>query len=91
MRKQLYVVYDVISLETIGPVFMEGHDAPAIRAFSDAILSDKTDLSKHPHDYELRYLGDIDTGTGQIMEPEEKPETIITGSAIINNKEKDNA
>jgi hypothetical protein len=39
MRKQLYVVYDIVALTTLGPVFMEPHDAPAIRAFSDAILS----------------------------------------------------
>ena len=78
MIKRLYTVFDIVANTTVGGIVQEMHDAPAIRAFSDALGAKESILAAHPADYELRYIGLIETDTGTIT-PESKPETIITG------------
>lgn len=77
MRKRLYTVFDILANTTVGGIVQEMHDAPAIRAFSDALGNKESILAAHPADYELRYLGEIETDGGMIYPT--LPETIITG------------
>lgn len=75
--KRLYQVYDLVAATIIGGMIQEVNDAPAIRAFGDALGTKDSILAAHPEDYELRYLGTIDdhgfiTDTG--------PDTIFKGS-----------
>lgn len=54
----IYVVYDRTA-DQLGGVMLQALDAPAERAFMDAILDDKTNMSRHPDDYELLCIGSI--------------------------------
>lgn len=61
MRKLIYAVYDNVAGCIIGGLITETTDAPAIRAFYDALNpKNNTILSQHPGDYDLRCLGNID-------------------------------
>lgn len=87
MRKNLYIVYDKISRSTIGPAFAEAHDAPAVRAFSDAILSSTHDLGKHPDDYDVRHIAEIDDSTGAIISAIDGGfRIVITGTEVIEDR-----
>lgn len=63
--KRLYCIYDRVAACILGSIIQESSDAPAIRAFHDALKSPQSQLSAHPADYDLLYLGDITT-TGVI-------------------------
>lgn len=61
MLKLIYAVYDNVSGSIIGGLIMESSDAPAIRAFYDALdPKNNSILSQHPEDYVLKELGNID-------------------------------
>nr|WAE43336.1 MAG: hypothetical protein [Microviridae sp.] len=52
METRLYVVYDLVALES-GPIFEAKNDGVALRQFGQ--LMAKTEF---PHEFELRYIGD---------------------------------
>lgn len=76
MLKQLYVVYDKVADTIIGGIVQENNDAPAMRAFSDALGTPDSILAKHPEDYALLHIGEI-RPSGEIIPCD--PQTIITG------------
>lgn len=78
MRK-LYQVYDIKAECIIGPLMVERRDAPAIRSFTDA-LKDPQSLGRHPDDYQLRYLADMNDA-GFIVVPAGCPSVVMTGTA----------
>lgn len=57
-------------------VFMSSNNACAIRFFTDIVNNEKTMISKHPEDYALYCLGEIDDA-GNI-----KPELTMLEQAI---------
>lgn len=77
--RNLYAVYDLKAESIVGGIIMERLDAPAIRAFHDA-LDPKSNsiLSQHPADFELRSLGAIDD-QGVVLGYDE-PATVATGA-----------
>lgn len=80
MIRLIYAVYDNISASIIGGLIMETTDAPAIRAFHDALHpKNNSILSQHPEDYVLKELGNIDD-QGNIV-GNMATRTVATGSA----------
>lgn len=91
MRTKMYTVYDTIARMTIGPIFTEQHHAAAIRIFTDAIRDPNGHLNKHPHDYQLRHIGDMDNSSGEIVATtNNSTESIIITGDDITNMEKQN-
>lgn len=79
--KQLYTVYDLKAATVIGSIIQESGDAPAIRAFHDALNpKHQTVLSEHPEDFTLLCIGSMDS-SGLIVAPEPGLiQTIATGA-----------
>ncbi|WNK13190.1 MAG: nonstructural protein [Microvirus sp.] len=67
MSKGLYAVRDIVAQTIIGGIIMEPADAPAIRAFYDALRTKGSLLAEHPADFTLLHLGNIDLATGELM------------------------
>lgn len=78
MRKKIYCVRDNVANEVVGGLIMDASDAPAIRAFYDALWTNGSLLAQHPADFDLLIIGEIDTATGLIDSI--IPTTIATGN-----------
>lgn len=83
MHKYLYSIYDTVSQSCVGPIFQDLSDAPAIRAFHDALRDTASILHQHPHDYQLILIGTIDTNTGRLDQVFDVPPAVATGSAWL--------
>lgn len=83
--KNIYAIRDRLAQEIVGlgmyVLFVFRTDQQAVRYFADAILDEKSILSKHPTDYELICVG-ITNELGQIQTVGE-PNIVITGDALI--------
>ena len=62
---KLFGIQDV-KADAMMNVFMMSTRAQAVRGFSDLVHDEKTDVFRHPEDYRLMYLGDMDQSTGVI-------------------------
>jgi len=87
MNKRLYMVYDLVASTVLGGIMLETADAPAMRAFNDALGNKESLLGQHPRDFNLLYLGDIDDA-GQLHPI--APEIIATGASWQTMRESDN-
>lgn len=77
--RSMYMVYDVKSRSTVGGIILESRDAPAIRAFHDALQpKNNTVLSEHPEDFQLLCVGVVDE-QGQVIAAQE-PAVIANGA-----------
>lgn len=77
--RSIYTVYDLKAESIVGGLIMERLDAPAIRAFHDALdPKSQSILAQHPADFALLCIGTIDDA-GTIIAPD-APETIATGA-----------
>lgn len=82
MIKKLYAVYDKVARTLVGGIAQEQHQAPAIRAFYDALNNPQAGLQQHADDYILYELGEIETETGLILPVlGESPIVVATGTA----------
>lgn len=87
-RKGIYAVRDLVAENIASGLIMEFTDAPAIRAFHDALANPQSPLSTHPKDYVLLDLGEINLETGLIIGAE--PITIATGASWVEANERNN-
>lgn len=80
----IYAIYDNVAEMITGPLQLHGHDAPAIRMFSEVIKNEQTAMSRNPQDYDLVRLGQLndnhETGNTEIIG--NKKTVVITGTAI---------
>jgi len=81
MLKQLYAVYDLVAETIVGGVIQENQDAPAIRAFADALVNPQSLLGQHPRDFNLMLLGSI-VSDGTIVPASGGPVVVATGAAL---------
>ncbi|WNK15124.1 MAG: nonstructural protein [Microvirus sp.] len=89
MRKKIFAVYDDVANEITGGLVMDNSNAPAIRAFHDALKMKDSQLATHPGDFRLIMLGEIDTTQGIIIPRfNDTNETIATGAAWLEAMEK---
>lgn len=79
--KNIYAVYDSVSQTIISALILEASDAPAIRAFYDALRNQGSALAQHPADYDLMLLGSLDMDTGTVYQ--ESTKTIATGNGWL--------
>lgn len=93
MKKGLYAIRDTVAQSLTGnvhSVFVFGHDAAAIRFFSDA-ASDMQGIGRHAADYELIRLGTLDEDTGYIEVPDVPlnpfPQVVLTGAQLRASQE----
>lgn len=85
-RKGIYAVRDLVADYILSGLIMEYTDAPAIRAFHDALANPQSMLAQHPKDYVLLDLGEINLDTGVIIGA--TPIIIATGSSWLEQKER---
>ena len=85
MFKNIYAVRDTVANSISSGLIMEPLDAPAIRAFYDALSQEGSALNKHPADFDLLLLGCIDIETGDIVTAGTK--IIATGSGWLSSQE----
>lgn len=83
--KTIYAIRDTIANDLVGTqmyiLFVFRTDQQAERYFADAILEPTSMLAKHPSDYELIKIGDLDD-EGNIIK-EHGPEVVTTGDTLI--------
>lgn len=76
----MYSVYDTKAEGLVGGIIMERLDAPAIRAFHDALdAKSNSILSQHPEDFTLLCLGSIEDN-GKIFLNHDGPTVVATGA-----------
>lgn len=80
---KLYQVYDVKAETHFGPIIAVRHEKAALRIYYDALTDKQSNISKHPEDYNLVYLGQQDEETGLINS---EPETIMKGETWLNSQ-----
>ena len=61
----LYSVYDEVA-QTFNAPFPEANHNSAMRSFGLACTDPQTILAKHPGDYYLYFLGELDVHSGEI-------------------------
>ncbi|WNK13787.1 MAG: nonstructural protein [Microvirus sp.] len=88
MNKRLYMVYDLVANTVLGGIMLENADAPAMRAFNDALGNKESLLGQHPKDFNLLYLGEI-AEDGTIHDC--GPDIIATGASWSTLRETENA
>lgn len=81
MLKNLYTVQDIVGNQLVGGIIQEIHDAPAIRAFYDALRAENSMLAQHPADFNLLQVGNIDIETGDIVPT--TPKIVATGNGWL--------
>lgn len=76
--RNMYCIYDKKAESIVGGIILERVDAPAIRAFHDALNpKNGTVLSEHPEDFELWLLGALDD-QGELV-PNSGYKSVATG------------
>lgn len=66
MKNKLYAIKDN-KVGFLNAPFIAPNNAAAIRMFGDTTMNIDTLLNKHPEDYELYYLGEMDENTGELI------------------------
>lgn len=80
-NKQIYAVWDKIAQDLTGGLMVFTHDAPVIRIFTDGLADASTMLNKHPQDYDLVCLGEVDTQDGEcVLFGMNKPRVVLSGA-----------
>lgn len=81
MKTQLFQIYDRTAEQVVGPIIAANRAAAATRNFQEVIKDERTELAKHPMDYELRHIGEQNTDDGSITPV--RVTTIYTGAEWI--------
>lgn len=66
MILNVYSVYDK-KAQCYLDIFYRNHDGEALRSFSDRVSESNSLYAKHPEDYSLFKLGQIDTTSGELV------------------------
>lgn len=65
MKQQVFSVFDA-KAETFNTPFTMAAKGQALRGFQDEVNRPESEISKHPEDYTLFHLGEVDLDTGLI-------------------------
>lgn len=76
MPKGIYAIFDNVADAIIGGLHLHPHGAPAIRMFSDVALMPDSQIGRHPNDFDLLRLGQLNEDS--TITPEK--EVIMTGA-----------
>lgn len=83
-KLRIFSVYDA-KVEAFMRPFVAPTYGAAERGFRDAVQDKQSEMSKHPEDYRLMYLGLFDEESGMIEGIETGPESVVTG--LVASKE----
>lgn len=78
---KIYSIWDD-ALGAFCPPFMLPNDQMALRSFLDATKDPSSNVAKHPHDFHLYRLGELEDTTGAFTCPE-KPERLYSASQLV--------
>ncbi|AXH76702.1 MAG: nonstructural protein [Microviridae sp.] len=59
--KNIYAIFDTLAQDTLGGLHLFAHDAQGVRLMMDILKDERTDVARHPGDFELRCYGALDT------------------------------
>lgn len=77
----VYAIYDKIADAYVGndhQLMVMKHPAAAVRLFQDVLKDERTNVNKHPEDYEMHRLGFLE---GNTLKPDF--EVVLTGAAWL--------
>lgn len=81
MHNRIYTIRDNKAGETIGKFLqLHRHDVVAIRTFGDLVTDTNSMFNKHPDDYELWQLGELDNDNNRIVG---EPRLVITAREVL--------
>lgn len=78
MIMNIYATYDKAAQAFVNQ-FFDKHHGSVIRGFQDALNNKETDVGRHPTDFELYYLGSLDTDSGEVGSDPECPLKLLSG------------
>lgn len=81
---KLYSIYDN-KVGTYAPPFAVAHEMLALRAFINLAKDTNSQISQHPSDFNLMYLGSFNADTGGFT-PLPAPTNMGTASSFLQNK-----
>lgn len=81
MKLSGYTIYDFKALTYHSPFFCVA-DGVATRMFSDLVNDRQSNISRHPTDYSLWYIGEYDDRAGAMV-PASPLRHVIDGAACI--------
>lgn len=79
---KLYSIYDTRAGAIAGGVHVFRHHAQAIRFFADMCADGKTMISRHPADFHLVCIADVDEEIPLVF-AYPHPEIVVTGDQMI--------
>jgi len=62
--------------------FYSAHNGTALRSFSDLVNEPNNNVSKHPEDFKLYYLGDFDDNSGGLLS-KPQPEFLCNATDFV--------
>lgn len=86
MKLSAYSIYDFKALQYHTPYFCVA-DGVAVRLFQDLVQDPQSNISRHPTDYSLWYLGEYDDRKGS-MEPVSPLRHVVDGAALVSQQSK---
>jgi hypothetical protein len=86
MNMQIFAVLDTKAGAYLQPFFLPNENM-AIRTFGDCCMDPEHNFGMHPEDYHLVQVGIWEQLKGTII-AEEAPITLVTGTAIRNQRSK---
>lgn len=91
MYRKAYAIYDRTAGDILsGVITLHAHEAAAVRAFADVVLSPNSILARHPDDFVLLEMGAIETPTdpNAVSGPywtlaEQSPRVIMSARSVL--------
>lgn len=85
MKQQVFSVFDS-KAETFNTPFFMAAKGQALRGFQDEVNRKDSEIGKHPEDYTLFHIGEVDLETGLIT-PLTTPNSLGLGVEFVTNEE----
>lgn len=82
--RSIYVIYDIKAKELLKALQLEGTHEAGIRLFVDVLQAQATMPNKYPLDFDLRYLGTVDTETLELSQ--DQPQIIYSGAQYMQER-----
>lgn len=73
----VYAIFDKVAVMLVGGLYLQKHDAAAIRFFHDVASAEQSLIRRHPGDFQLIRLGAVDEEGNVLAERE----VILEGSS----------
>lgn len=82
MKMSYFSIYDD-KAQSFGQMFPSQTLGTAERAFSESIKNPESPHAKHPADFSLYHILDLDDETGHVLESYEPPNLVVRATQLI--------